>query len=205
MNRNDTYNMKRKINVLIIGTASRAQSLIRTMIQLPDVKIAALCDLQKTRMEKAAKIITDAGLPLPKMHTDYKQLLNMKGLDAVIVATAWNSHIPICIDALNAGLYVGTEVGCASSLEECYELVRTSERTGKPCMTSARGEHLMDLPTQTASGFLLLQRLHHHVIIFSHIQTTNTFVGIHIRKHTGVAGNITKEIMRIAVFVLFQI
>ncbi len=126
--------MKRKINVLIIGTASRAQSLIRTMIQLPDVKIAALCDLQKTRMEKAAKIITDAGLPLPKMHTDYKQLLDMKGLDAVIVATAWNSHIPICIDALNAGLYVGTEVGCASSLEECYELVRTSERTGKPCM-----------------------------------------------------------------------
>jgi hypothetical protein len=35
--------MKRKINVLLIGTASRAQSLIRTMIQLPDVKIAALC------------------------------------------------------------------------------------------------------------------------------------------------------------------
>ena len=126
--------MKRKINILIIGSASRAQSLIRTIIQMPDVRIAAISDLQAERMQKAAKIITDAGLPAPKMHTDYKQLLDLKGLDAAIVATAWNSHIQISIDAMNAGLYVGTEVGCASSLLECYELIRTSERTSKPCM-----------------------------------------------------------------------
>ena len=64
--------MKRKINILIIGTASRAQSLIRTIIQMPDIRIAALSDLQPKRMETAAKIITDAGFPTPKIHTDYK-------------------------------------------------------------------------------------------------------------------------------------
>ena len=37
--------MKRKINILIVGTASRAQSLIRTIVQMPDVNILAICDL----------------------------------------------------------------------------------------------------------------------------------------------------------------
>jgi predicted dehydrogenase len=126
--------MKRKINILIVGTASRAQSLIRTIVQMPDVNILAICDLLPERMEKAANIITNAGRAIPKMHTDYKQLLDLKGLDAVIVATNWSSHFTISIDAMNAGLYVGTEVGCASSLQECYELVKTSEKTSKPCM-----------------------------------------------------------------------
>ena len=40
----------------------------------------------------------------------------------------------ICLDAMNAGLYAGTEVGGAVSIQQCWEMVRTSEKTGMPCM-----------------------------------------------------------------------
>ena len=126
--------MKRKINLLIVGTASRSQSLIGELVKMPDVHIAALSDLLPERMEKAAKIITDAGHAEPVRHADYRALLDLKGLDAVIAAGSWDSHIPVCLDAMKAGLYAASEVGCASSLDECRELVRTSENTGKPCM-----------------------------------------------------------------------
>ena len=126
--------MKRKINLLIVGTASRAQSLLGELVKMPDVRIAGLADLLPERLEKAAGIVTAAGHPRPAVHTDYRQLLDLKGLDAVIAAGSWNSHIPVCIDAMNAGLYAASEVGCASSLDECRELVRTSERTSMPCM-----------------------------------------------------------------------
>ena len=70
--------MKRKINLLIVGTASRSQSLIGELVKMPDVHIAALSDLLPERMEKAAKIITDAGHAEPVRHADYRALLDLK-------------------------------------------------------------------------------------------------------------------------------
>ena len=48
--------------------------------------------------------------------------------------TSWTTHILIAIDAMKHGKIVGMEVGGASSIEECWALVRTSEKTGLPVM-----------------------------------------------------------------------
>ncbi len=53
--------MKRKINFLIVGTASRAQSLLGELVKMPDVSIVGLADLLPERLEKAAGIVTAAG------------------------------------------------------------------------------------------------------------------------------------------------
>ena len=58
----------------------------------------------------------------------------MKEIDAIITPSAWESHVDICIDSMLAGKYVATEVGGAYSIEQCWELVRTYERTKVPCM-----------------------------------------------------------------------
>ena len=48
--------------------------------------------------------------------------------------TSWQTHIQICVDAMENGKIPGSEVGGASSLDECWQLVRTSEKTGVPMM-----------------------------------------------------------------------
>ena len=55
-------------------------------------------------------------------------------LDAVIIATPWEWHAPMAVCAMKAGKYAGVEVPCAITLAECWDLVKTHETTGVPCM-----------------------------------------------------------------------
>jgi hypothetical protein len=64
----------------------------------------------------------------------YKKLLENKDIDAVIIATPWEWHSIMCLDSMNAKRYVGCEVNVGMTVEECWELVHTSERTGMPLM-----------------------------------------------------------------------
>jgi predicted dehydrogenase len=57
-----------------------------------------------------------------------------KDLDAIVTATPWELHTPVCVAAMKAGKYAATEVPAAITVEECWELVNTSEQTGMPCM-----------------------------------------------------------------------
>ncbi|HAZ20614.1 MAG TPA: glycosyl hydrolase, partial [Clostridiales bacterium] len=75
-----------------------------------------------------------AGRPAPKVTTNYKEIMQDDTIDAVLCFTAWESHVPICIDAMKAGKYVATEVGGACSLDSLWQLVKTREETGVPCM-----------------------------------------------------------------------
>ena len=65
---------------------------------------------------------------------DYLRLLNRQDLHAVIIATPWELHTPMAVAAMKAGKYAGVEVPAALRVEECWELVNTSEKTGVPCM-----------------------------------------------------------------------
>jgi predicted dehydrogenase len=61
-------------------------------------------------------------------------MLERGDLDAVIIATPWHWHTPMALHAMKNGIYPGVEVPCALSIEDCWSLVDTSEKTGVPCM-----------------------------------------------------------------------
>ena len=86
------------------------------------------------RCEKAAKIIEDSGRNRPVITTDYKEVLTMPEVDAVILCTSWDHHVDLCIEAMEAGKPVGCEVGGAYSVRECWKLVEAHERTKVPVM-----------------------------------------------------------------------
>ena len=71
---------------------------------------------------------------MPDGTTDYREVAARDDLDAVVVMTSWTSHIKIAIECLDHGKWVAMEVGGAASLDECWSLVRASERNRKPCM-----------------------------------------------------------------------
>lgn len=127
--------MKETLNIGVIGLGNRGMSLLENCI-LPQqgIHVAAVFDLYQDRREKGAKMVMDAGQPAPVIVEDYKDILKMPQVDAVVIMASWESHINLACEAMRAGKYTAMEVGGAYSLDDCWKLVRTYEETGVPCM-----------------------------------------------------------------------
>ena len=127
--------MKETINVVFVGLGGRGRGLLNMVLDtMPDVNVVGVCDLYEDRTENAKQDVINKRGNTPVATLDYHELLKMEEVDAVITPSAWDAHVPVCIDAMNAGKYVATEVGGAYSVDQCWELVKTYERTGVPCM-----------------------------------------------------------------------
>ena len=124
----------RRVRMGVIGLGGRGMSELKLLLTMPDVDIAAVCDVYEDRAQAAFDAVKECRATEPFMTLDYRELLAMDEIEAVIIMTSWQTHIPIALEALRTGKIVGMEVGGATSVEECWELVRTSESTGKPVM-----------------------------------------------------------------------
>jgi predicted dehydrogenase len=127
-----------KVRMGFIGVGLRGQNHLELALRRNDVEVVAICDVQQQMIEMSKEAFKSAGKALPRIVMDgpygYKKLLESKDIDAVIIATPWEWHTVMCLDAMNAGKYVGCEVITGMTLEECWEIVHTSERTGMPLM-----------------------------------------------------------------------
>lgn len=128
--------MKKEVDIGFIGISGRGSSMLDLLLQVEGVRVPAVCDKVVERAENGIEIVnkrTGNAYPV-HAYIDYKELLKNEKLDAVMICTTWITHARIAIDAMRAGCNVAFEVGGASSIEECWQLVRTSEDTGKFCM-----------------------------------------------------------------------
>jgi predicted dehydrogenase len=127
-----------RVQLGFIGVGGRGSGLLRTCLQMPDVDMPAVCDLLPKNLAAAQATVEKSGRPRPEGYgrdeLDYLNLLQRDDLHGVIIATPWELHIPMTIAAMKAGKYAAAEVGPASSVEECWELVTTHEQTKVPCM-----------------------------------------------------------------------
>lgn len=128
----------RPVRIGFVGVGSRGRYLLRSVLALPGVEIPALCDVNEANLAQAAEAVEKAGRPRPESYAagpeDFRRLVDRKDLDAVITATPWHLHTPVAVAAMKAGKYAGVEVPAALTVEECWELVETYERTRVPCM-----------------------------------------------------------------------
>lgn len=125
--------MKTNLKVGVVGVGARGYSLLPTILQVEGVAITAICDRYPDRREKAIGYLEQHG-NTPFSTGDYKELVGLPDLDAVIVSSSWAGHVEIALDAMRAGKYVAVEVGGAYSVEECWSLVRAYRETSVPCM-----------------------------------------------------------------------
>lgn len=123
-----------KPNIGIIGSGFRGQSHISLLLNREDCNVVAVADIDERMVEMTKALFDKKGKSQPKYFTagphDYKNLLEMDNLDAVMIATPWKWHTVQSVDAMKAGKYVGTEVCGAFSIDECWQLVNTHEETG---------------------------------------------------------------------------
>jgi predicted dehydrogenase len=127
-----------KVRLGFIGVGLRGQNHLELALSRNDVEVVAICDVQQRMIDMSIGLVAQAGKPKPQIILDgpqgYKKLLEKKDIDAVIIATPWEWHTVMCLDAMNAKKYVGCEVITGMTVDECWQLVDTSEKTGMPLM-----------------------------------------------------------------------
>lgn len=129
---------KDKVRIGIIGTGYRGQSHLEMLCQRTDTVIVAFADPDKQMLADAQKILKDAGRPAAVEYNNgnenFKQLLQRTDIDAVIIATPWEWHIPQALEAIQNGIIPGVEVCGAIKITDCWDIVNASEKTGIPVM-----------------------------------------------------------------------
>jgi hypothetical protein len=129
---------ERPVRIAVLGTGNRGRGLMGVLLGIKNVEFPALCDIQPANLELAQEMVVKAGQKKPEGYgtdeTAYRRLLERDDIDAVIIASYWEWHTPMAVDAMKAGKYTGLEVPAAYSLEECWDLVKTHEATRVPCM-----------------------------------------------------------------------
>ena len=123
-----------KVKVGIIGYGCRSYGMTDILLGFDDVEIVAVCDKYADRVENAVNRVKEKRGNTPVGTQNYKELLAMDEVEAVYIATDWNMHFPIAIDALKAGKATALEVGGAYSVEDCWALVDAYEKTKAPFM-----------------------------------------------------------------------
>ncbi len=127
-----------KLNIAFIGVGGRGRGHLNSVSKYNDVEITAICDVDPEAITKAQKILREHSKKEAKVYTgdDYAfmKMLERDDIDGVIISTPWLWHTPMAVASMRAGKYPGIEVSAANTIEECWDLVNTSEETGVPCM-----------------------------------------------------------------------
>ncbi len=124
-----------KFRVGQIGLGGRGMGhLSGIFCERDDVVVTYVCDVYEDRCAAAVKMVEEKNGNTPKSTTNYKEVCESPDVDVVIVTSAWENHIPACVYAMECGKQVATEVGGAYSIDDCWKLVNTYEKTGIHCM-----------------------------------------------------------------------
>ncbi len=127
--------MNSKTKFAIIGLGARGYGLLEmAYLEHPDALFVAVCDIYEDRVKDAADLIEKAGFDRPYETTNYKDIISMEDIEAVVICTSWDNHIDMSIEFMRAGKYVACEVGGAHSIRECWKLVEAYEETKVPIM-----------------------------------------------------------------------
>jgi predicted dehydrogenase len=128
----------RPVRIGMVGVGNRGTGLVKILLDIPGVEIPAICDINEEHLQRAQVIVEKTGGKRPEGYSrgpeDYRRMVAREDLDAVMTATPWELHTPVAVAALKSGKYAATEVPAAITIEQCWELVNTSEQTGMPCM-----------------------------------------------------------------------
>ncbi|MCQ0110502.1 Gfo/Idh/MocA family protein [Zhouia amylolytica] len=126
-----------KVRVGFIGLGMRGPGAVKRMSYIDGVEIKALCDLREDKAKEAKKLLKgtkhNPDLYYGKAYA-WKEMCDRDDLDLIYIATPWEWHTPMAVYAMEAGKHAAVEVPAAQNMDECWQLVETSERTKKHCM-----------------------------------------------------------------------
>ena len=126
------------VRVGFIGLGMRGPGAVQRFTFIDGIKVIALCDIHPDRVERCQKILKNAGMPEAVGYSGdkevWKKLCDRDDIDLVYICTDWKSHAQMAIYAMEKGKHVVSEVPISITLDDCWQLVNTAEKTRKHCM-----------------------------------------------------------------------
>jgi predicted dehydrogenase len=126
------------VRIGFVGLGQRGPGAVERMSYIDGVEIFALCDQYPDRVETVQQFLEKQGLPRAKAYSGskgaWKAMCENPDIDLIYITTPWSWHTPMAVYAMEHGKHVATEVPAATTIDECWQLVETSERTRKHCM-----------------------------------------------------------------------
>jgi len=119
-----------QLNIGAIGINGMGWADVNAALKLPGVNLVALCDVDKNVLDKRMADLSKMNIDTGKIKTysDYRQLLDRKDIDAVIIGTPDHWHALIMMHACAAGKDVYVEKPVGNSIGECRSMVDAQQR-----------------------------------------------------------------------------
>ena len=124
------------VRVGLLGCGNRGSFLLGELLAVPGVQVVAVTDARESAATTAAARVQAAGQPMPQIFFGaggWRRVIDAP-IDLAYIATPWDTHTPYAVAAMEAGRHAAVEVPAATTLEECWQLVETSERTRRHCV-----------------------------------------------------------------------
>ena len=124
------------VRIGFIGLGNRGMATLRRYLVIDNIDIVALCDITPSHLKEAEALIVSDGRYHPQYYTtsdSWRQLCERADIDLVYVCTDWLTHTPMACYAMEQGKHVAIEVPAATTIDECWQLVDTAERTRRHC------------------------------------------------------------------------
>lgn len=126
-----------QVRIAFVGVGNRGAAAVERMSYIEGVSIVALCDVREERTHEAEKRIKRPGHQ-PALYAssdeDWREVCERDDVDLVYICTHWELHAPIALYAMEQGKHVAVEIPAAITVEDCWKLVETSERTKRHCV-----------------------------------------------------------------------
>ena len=164
-----------RVNIGHIGVGTQGYTahvrLINQFATENNTSQVAVCDLYGRRIRKAQGLLK---LQDSQTYTNYKKLLEIKDIDAVVIATSDNWHAQCSIDALNAGKHVYVEKPLCRTIDEIFAVYDTVKKSGKKLQVGAQR---CTSPKYRAVADLVKSGKYGHIVVGQATFTRNTPAG----------------------------
>ena len=124
------------VRVGVVGLGMRGSEAVERLSYIDGLEIVALCDKYPDRVAKSQKTLEKMKRPKAKEFSGeegWKALCESNDIDLVYTPTPWHLHTPVALRAMKNGKHAATEVNAGLTIDDCWELVETSEKTKKHC------------------------------------------------------------------------
>ena len=125
------------VGIGVVGLGMRGGDAVERLSFVPGCHVAAVCDVESDRAQASIKYLEGKGLKANAYSGEelsYRALCEDPSVDLVYICTDWMHHVPVALYAMEHGKHVAIEVPSAETLQACWDLVDTSERTRRHCM-----------------------------------------------------------------------
>lgn len=124
------------VRIGFIGLGNRGMATLKRYLVIDDIEIVALCDVNTAHLGAAAELLRAEGKHCPVLLDSpegWRAMCQREDIDLVYICTDWLTHTPMACFAMEQGKHVAIEVPAATTVEECWQLVDTAERTRRHC------------------------------------------------------------------------